>query len=147
MFLEGRIFKEGKLWGAEIPALDFETQGKTQKEAISMIEDLCRLMFETDQTGINEFTIELIDKQNGVIKFSTPHIVELLPYILKRQRSLAAISQGELARRVGSKSHNAIAAYELGDRQPTVQKLAEILAGLGLDLGITVAAKKERIEA
>ncbi|MFW7382290.1 MAG: helix-turn-helix domain-containing protein [Oligoflexus sp.] len=147
MFLEGRIFKDGKSWAAEIPTLDFETQAKTQKEALTMIEDLCNVMFETDKTGIRDFSIELVDKQNGIFKFSTPHIAELLPYILKRQRSLAAISQGELARRVGSKSHNSIAAYELGDRQPTVQKLAEILAGLDLDLGISITTKKERIDA
>lgn len=40
MEMEGKIWKDGKIWLVEIPALDAMTQGKTRKEALAMTEDL-----------------------------------------------------------------------------------------------------------
>ncbi len=40
MEMEGKIWKDGKFWLVEVPALDAMTQGKTRKEALEMVEDL-----------------------------------------------------------------------------------------------------------
>jgi hypothetical protein len=36
---EGRIWKEGKHWLVEVPILDLMTQGRTRKEALTMVID------------------------------------------------------------------------------------------------------------
>ena len=36
----GRVYKDGAFWLAEAPILDAMTQGRTRKEALSMVEDL-----------------------------------------------------------------------------------------------------------
>ena len=40
MRVQGRIFKDGKFWLAEVPMLDAMTQGRTEKEALVMVKDL-----------------------------------------------------------------------------------------------------------
>ena len=39
MELEGKVWKEGKLWLAEIPSLDLMTQGKSRNNALEMVLD------------------------------------------------------------------------------------------------------------
>ena len=39
MRFSGRIFREGKYWAIEVPVLDVVTQGRTRREAYSMIGD------------------------------------------------------------------------------------------------------------
>ena len=40
MRFQGKVYKDGKFWLAEIPMLDAMTQGYTKKEACVMVKDL-----------------------------------------------------------------------------------------------------------
>ena len=40
MKFQGKAFKSGKFWLAEIPFLELMTQGRTKKELLLMVEDL-----------------------------------------------------------------------------------------------------------
>ena len=40
MKFQGRAFKNGKFWLADIPFLELMTQGRTKRELLLMVEDL-----------------------------------------------------------------------------------------------------------
>lgn len=40
MRLNGRVYKDGRFWLAEVPMLDAMTQGRTREEALAMVADL-----------------------------------------------------------------------------------------------------------
>lgn len=44
MRLEGRVWKDGKFWLIEVPALEAMTQGRTKAESYVMIKDLLETM-------------------------------------------------------------------------------------------------------
>jgi len=44
MRFEGKVFRDGRFWLAEIPLLEAMTQGRTRKEALQMIGDWLETM-------------------------------------------------------------------------------------------------------
>jgi hypothetical protein len=46
MIHEGRVFRDGRFWLAEIPLLDAMTQGRTRAEALRMIGDWLETMVD-----------------------------------------------------------------------------------------------------
>jgi predicted RNase H-like HicB family nuclease len=46
MRYQGRVYKDGTFWLAEIPVLDLMTQGKTRKEAYAMAVDMVETMVD-----------------------------------------------------------------------------------------------------
>ena len=63
MELEGKIWKDGKFWIVEVPAINVCTQGFTRKEALLMIEDAIKeLIFEYFKTAnADPLIIEILD--------------------------------------------------------------------------------------
>lgn len=57
-----------------------------------------------------------------------------IPAVLSRLRTLAGISQQEVAERMGSDHHNAYAQYETGKVHPSPEQLASIISALGYKL-------------
>jgi predicted RNase H-like HicB family nuclease len=69
MKMEGKIWKDGKFWLVEIPALDAMTQGKTRKEALAMAKDL---VFEMARNYFKDeiskaFSITIVDDKKDSI--------------------------------------------------------------------------------
>ena len=111
MEMEGKIWKDGKFWLVEIPALDAVTQGKTRKEALAMTKDLvfemARSYFE-DEIDKN-FSITVIDYKKNIVGITASDNRLFLALSLRRQREKSGSTVREASERLGSKSPNAYA--------------------------------------
>lgn len=129
MEMEGKIWKDGKFWLVEVPALDAMTQGKTRKEALVMAKDLVfemvRSYFE-DEIDKN-FSIAVVDYKKNVIGITASDNRLLLALSLRRQREKSGSTVREASKRLGSKSPNAYAQYEQGKTSISVDKYEELL--------------------
>jgi predicted RNase H-like HicB family nuclease len=88
MEIEGKIWKDGKFWLIEIPALDAMTQGKTRKEALEMAEDL---VFEMTKSYYKDevskgFVVTIVDYKKDVIGVTASDNRLFLALSLRRQR-------------------------------------------------------------
>ena len=129
MEMEGRIWKDGKFWLVEIPALDAMTQGKTRKEALAMIEDLVLEMtrdyFEDEMD--KDFSVSVIDYKKEAIGVTASDNRLFLALSLRRQREKSGSTVREASARLGSKSPNAYAQYERGKTSISIDKYEELL--------------------
>jgi predicted RNase H-like HicB family nuclease len=115
MELEGKIWKDGKLWLIEVPAIEVMTQGHSRKEALKMlcdaIEGLVSCYFP-DQS--EDFKVSVHDYKKGIIGVSTSNNSLMLAFSLRRQREVSKSTVREVSERLGSNSPNAYARYEKG---------------------------------
>jgi predicted RNase H-like HicB family nuclease len=129
MEMEGKIWKDGKFWLVEVPTLDAMTQGKTRKEALSMIKDLvlemARSYFE-DEIG-KDFAVTVTDYKRDVIGVTSSDNKLLLALSLRKQREKSGSTIREAAERLGSKSPNAYAQYERGRIRISLEKYDQLL--------------------
>lgn len=129
MEIEGKIWKDGKFWLVEIPALDAMTQGKSRKGALAMAKDLVlemtRNYFE-NEIG-KDFTVTVIDYKKDVIVVTASDNRLFLALSLRRQREKSGSTVREASERLGSKSPNAYAQYERGKTSISVDKYEELL--------------------
>ena len=129
MEMEGKIWKDGKFWLVEVSALDAMTQGKTRKEALTMVEDLVleitKSYFE-DEVG-RDFTVTVIDYKKDVIGVTANDNRLFLALSLRRQREKSGSTVREVSERLGSKSPNAYAQYERGRTSISVDKYEKLL--------------------
>ena len=134
MRLQGRVWKDGSVWLAEVPMLDAMTQGRTRKNAFRMVEDWVKTMINTK--GF-EATVYPIGK--GSFEVGGNDIAALVALMLRRMRELHGISLSKAAQRMGASSKNAYARYERGTAVPTVTKLFELLAAVAPGENFTLA--------
>lgn len=129
MEMEGKIWKDGKFWLVEVPALDAMTQGKTRKEALAMAKNLvfemARSYFE-DEIDKN-FSITVIDYKKNVVGITASDNRLFLALSLRRQREKSGSTVREASKRLGSKSPNAYAQYERGKTSISIDKYEELL--------------------
>src|SRR5690348_9815401 len=129
MEMEGKIWKDGKFWLVEVPALDAMTQGKTRKEALAMAEDLvfemARGYFEDEID--KDFAITVIDYKKSIVGITASDNRLLLALSLRRQREKSGSTVREASERLGSKSPNAYAQYERGKTSISVDKYEALL--------------------
>ena len=129
MEMEGKIWKDGKFWLVEIPALDAMTQGATRKEALAMAEDLVFEMARSyfkDAAG-KDFAVTVIDYKKDVMGVTANDNKLLLALSLRRQREKSGSTIREASERLGSKSPNAYAQYERGKTSISLDKYEELL--------------------
>lgn len=129
MEMEGKIWKDGKLWLVEVPALDAMTQGKTRKEALAMVEDLVFEMAKSyfEDEIDKDFSITVIDYKKSIVGITSSNNRLLLALSLRRQREKSGSTVREASERLGSKSPNAYAQYERGKTSISVDKYEELL--------------------
>jgi hypothetical protein len=122
MELEGRVFKSGKFWLAEIPGLDYLTQGHSLKEALEMARDIV-------QTGIDKKNVVVkvtpLSKESFIVTASDSRA--MIAHMLKRLRQKHGLTVREVSKRMGSSSPNAFGSYEQGRVAPTLDKLEELI--------------------
>ena len=125
MEMEGRVWRDGKFWMVEVPAIDAMTQGKTRKQALAMIkelvEDMAQVYFERD------FEVLVSEYQKGVIGVTANDNKLLLALSLRRQRDKSGSTVREASERLGSKSPNAYAQYEKGKINISLDKYEALL--------------------
>jgi hypothetical protein len=128
MKFDGRLFKDGKFWMAEIPALDYLTQGRTKQEALDMAVDIV-------VTGLDRSDVNIVAMADGKDRFviTSDNSVALIAHMLKRQRQKKGITVREVSARLGSNSPNAFGVYEQGKSAPTLEKLEELLHAIDPD--------------
>jgi predicted RNase H-like HicB family nuclease len=129
MEMEGKIWKDGKFWLVEVPALDAMTQGATREEALSMIEDL---VFEMAQSYFKDdvekdFTVTVTDYKKDTIGITSNDTNILLALSLRKQREKSGSTVREVSERLGSKSPNAYAQYERGTINISLDKYEKLL--------------------
>ena len=128
MRFQGRVFKDGKFWLAEIPILDAMTQGFTRKEALAMVEDLVETL--SNRPG---FSVEVHPGPRNEFEVSSTDTRTLISLLLRRQRERSGLSLSEVAQRLGAKSRNTYARYERGTSAPTLEKLNDLLQAVSPD--------------
>ena len=122
MRFEGRVRRDGRWWLAEVPLLEAMTQGRTRKEALTMIADWLETMI--DHKG---FKANVYPLSPGTFEIDGSDVAAMTALLLRRRREAGGISLREIATRLGSSSRNAYARYERGDAVPTVEKLDALL--------------------
>lgn len=122
MRFRGKIYKDGKWWLAEVSIFAAMTQGRTRKEAVTMIVD----WFET-LIARPEFSVTVHEGKRGEFEISSSDTKAMICLLLQRQRQLSGLSLAGAAERLGAKSRNAYARYEQGASVPTVEKLDQLL--------------------
>jgi len=125
MRIEGRMWKEGKFWVVEIPALDLMTQGLSKSEAYRVAGTVVE-----DVVGKEGFhvTVHKMGKDHFVLEANDSSA--LIPLMLKRQRVKKGLSVREASALMGSNSPNAWGAYEQGKRAPTLDQLERMIKAL-----------------
>jgi|SRR6266849_5744763 len=121
MRFEGKLTRDGRFWLAEVPLFNAMTQGRTRKEALSMIAD----WFET-MIDLRGFRAEVQSVAN-TFEIAGSDTAAMIALLLRRRRQAIGASLSEIASRLGVASRNAYARYERGDAVPTVEKLDELL--------------------
>ena len=129
MEMEGKIWKDGKFWLIDVPALDAMTQGKTRKEALAMLEDLVfemTLSYFKEAVG-KDFVVVIIDYKKSAVGVTANDNQLLLALSLRRQREKSVSTVREASKRLGSTSPNAYVQYERGRTSISVDKYEELL--------------------
>lgn len=128
MELEGKIWKSGKFWLVEVPAVDVMTQGYSRQEALKMIagaiEGLVDCYFPNESKG---FQVNVQDYKKGTIGISTSNNSLMLAFSLKRQREASQSTVREVSERLGSNSPNAYARYEKGRARISLDQYERLL--------------------
>jgi len=121
---QGGLFKEGRYWSVEVPALDIVTQGKSKQDGYAMIKEAIEL--HVDRSG---FKVEIVPSagERFVVKAQgTANDKYLIALLLKQQRAKHGLSTAEVARRLGITKH-AYAQYEQARSLPSLTKVEEFI--------------------
>jgi len=138
MRFEGRVFRDGRFWLAEIPLLDAMTQGHTRKEALAMAADWLETMINRDG-----FRAEVHPRGSNQFEVSGNDAGAMTALLLRRRREASGASLREVASKLGATSRNAYARYERGDAVPTIDKLDELLKATSPDGDFVIRAAGE----
>ena len=135
MLLSGSLKKDGKFWLVEIPLLDYMTQGFSKKEAYKMAADIV-------ESGVHRrgFSVEVIPYGKDQFFLKANNSALLLAHMLRRLRQKHGLTAREAAKKLGSSSPNAYAAYEQGKASPSVEKLEQLLKAVDEKLDISFLA-------
>ncbi len=125
MMFEGRIWKSGKHWIAEIPGLDYLTQGKSYKDALAMAKDIVE-----SGIGRRDFKVKIKSISNDTFVVVANNSKLIVAHMLKRLRQKHGLTVREVSKRMGSSSPNTFGAYEQGKAAPTLEKLEELLSAI-----------------
>jgi hypothetical protein len=130
MEIFGKMWKDNKFWLIEIPLLNTMTQGKSQKDALMMAEDLIReMMISYFPNMLDEsFAVTVNLHDNGVVGTTTTNNSLLYALSLKRQREISRSTVREASERLGSSSPNAYAQYEKGKKRISLEKYDRLLS-------------------
>ena len=126
MKFQGKAFKDGNFWLADIPFFELMTQGRTKKELLLMVEDLFITL--ADKKG---FEVNVKSTKDGILEIGSNDNKVMISLLLKRKRQLNNLTIQQVAERLGSTSKNAYARYEQGKTLPGIDKLQELLKATG----------------
>lgn len=123
MRFKGKVWKDGKFWLVEVPALDVMTQGFTKREALEMIADA--IEGYVNHAG---FKVGIYASSRDYFEVGSNDVGRLVALFLQRRRLASGLTLEEAAKKLGVNSHNAYARYEQGRTVPTIEKLVQLLS-------------------
>jgi hypothetical protein len=141
--LIGHIERHGPWWVAICDIIGAFTQGRSKAEAIRNLVEVIEL--RVDRAGFSADVREL-SKQG---RHSVRVLVEpsepaaLAAAILRYQRAHHRLSLADVARSLGAASRNAYAAYERGEREPTLGKFRELLGVVAPEVTLILGARTD----
>ncbi len=135
MLISGSLKKDGKFWLVEIPLLDYMTQGLSKKDAYKMAADIV-------ESGVHQkgFAMEVIPHGQDQFYLRANNSALLIAHMLRRLRQKHGLTVREAAKKLGSTSPNAYAAYEQGRASPSIEKLEQLLKAVDENLDISILA-------
>jgi predicted RNase H-like HicB family nuclease len=138
MILVGKLWKDGRYWLIECPALDAMTQGLTKKEALEMMVDWLQTAL-----GDSRFKVHIAEsgKSGFQMRFDDPK--PILGLMIDRARGAAGLTYQEVAQRVGLKSRSGIKTMASGKHDPRFSKIANVLSAIGYDFKIDLVPSKK----
>jgi hypothetical protein len=143
MMLVGRIAKqEGPFWSADIDAIGAYTQGTSRKDAIVMLGALVETMIDRSDFKATVSEIAAVDDNAFDVLVTANEPAALAAQVLKYQREIHKLSLADVAKKLGAKSLNAYAAYEQGQREPSLSKFVELLAVVAPEMALTVQPRE-----
>jgi len=125
MKFQGKIFRDGKFWLAELPYLELMTQGFSKKEVLYMVEDLFKTLVDKPT-----FEVNVKSDSKGNIEVGSNDIQAMICILLQRRRQISGLTLSQVAERLGVSSRNSYARYEQGKTMPSIEKLNELLKAL-----------------
>ncbi len=142
MMLVGRIEKaEGSWWYAECPIVGAYTQGKSRKDAATMLADCVQTLVGRDGVAIT--VTEAGESPDGgfAVMLEANEPARLAALVLTYQREKNKLSLADVAKKLGASSRNAYARYEQGVSVPSLDKYAELLAVVAPDMALVVGPR------
>lgn len=141
--LLANMTKHGRWWAADCEVLGCFTQGRTYREAQSMLLEVVQLRVSELDVPTERFRAAIKPlgkaKKNRTVIISGNDLGLLVAAVLRYQRSRSNKSLAQVARDLGASSRNAYAAYEQGRREPTLSKLCELLRVVAPDVEFVLA--------
>lgn len=137
MMLHGRIFKDGPGWAAHCDALGAFTQGRTRKDAISMLAELVEL-----KVGQEGFLAKVDDIGGEDVLITGSNPAQLFGGLLRYQRERRDMSIADAADRIGASSRSIYARMERGEHSPRLDTMQAAVAAIAPDLAIMVGDRK-----
>ena len=86
MRFQGKVYKDGNFWLAEVPIFDAMTQGHTRKEALAMIAD----WFET-LANCPDFSVHVYAGKKGEFEIGASDTKVMIRLLLQRQRQVSGL--------------------------------------------------------
>jgi hypothetical protein len=133
MRFSGKVFREERVWLAEIPILEAMTQGSTRKQAVEMAKDMVETM-----VGVKGFRVDVYPGKGEDFEVGSVDPKPLVRLLLQRKRELSGLSLAQAAERLGASSRNAYARYEKGTSVPSVAKFLELLQAVSPETDIVI---------
>src|SRR5437773_1273759 len=101
MRFQGRLYRDGRSWLAEVPVFDAMTQGRSRKETLEMIAD-----WFVSMVGRARVTVNVHPIGRDEFEVSSSDAGTMISLLLRRQRQKSGLSLAEAAQRLGAKSRN-----------------------------------------
>jgi len=121
---EGNLEKVGSYWAVSVPTLDVYSQGKSKKDALSMIQEAIELLVDQPHFSV---TLTPLSQGHFVVHATkSEHDRYLMALMLKNQRAKYGLSLTQVAERLGI-SKNAYAQYEHARAIPSIAKVEEFV--------------------
>ncbi len=148
MMLIGRIAKEEGGWIAECEAAGAFTQGKSREDARFMLANCIETLIDAENFDVTVTELGAEPDGSIAVLVKANRLAPLAARVLKYQRELSRLTQIEAAKRAAAPEQESVqqgdfAIYERGERVPSLEKYARLLAAVAPDFELVVVDRRK----
>lgn len=130
-------------WLAECELIGAWTQGCDRADAVDALRSLVEIRVKDAVPSAKGFratvtALDEVDRQGIKVVIDGNDPGALAAAVLKHQRQNRGLTLAEVAKKLGSSNHNAYAAYERGEREPSLAKYRELLHAVAPELAFSI---------